>query len=73
MSSKYGEIRNDFFDEEEQKWNIDAWFTDDGSEEGVVIAKVDPVTKEVEYIDDDARYDYYAQEVIAETLEFSPE
>lgn len=66
--SKYGEIRNDFYDEEEKKVYIDAWFTEDDNEEGVVIAKVNYKTKEVEYLDDNAKTDEYAQAVINETL-----
>lgn len=66
--SKYGEIRNDFYDDMEQKVYIDAWFTEDDNEEGVVIAKVNYKTKEIEYLDDDARTDDYAQEKINETL-----
>jgi hypothetical protein len=66
--SKYGEIRNDFYDEEEKKVYIDAWFTEDDNEEGVVIAKVNYRTKAIEYIDNDARTDEYAQEIINETL-----
>lgn len=66
--SKYGEIRNDFYSGEEQKVYIDAWLTDDDNEEGVVIAKVNYKTKEVEYLDNDARTDDYAQEIINETL-----
>jgi hypothetical protein len=66
--SKYAEIRNDFYDEQEQKVYIDAWFTDDDNEEGTVIAKVNYKTKEVEYLDDNAKTDKYAQAVINETL-----
>lgn len=66
--SKYGEIRNDFYDDEEQKVYIDAWFTEDDNEEGIVIAKVNYKTKEIEYLDNDARTDDYAQEIINETL-----
>lgn len=66
--SKYGEIRNDFYDDEEQKVYIDAWLTEDDNEEGVVIAKVNYKTKEIEYLDNDARTDNYAQEIINETL-----
>lgn len=66
--SKYGEIRNDFYDDQEQKVYIDAWFTEDDNEEGTVIAKVNYKTKEVEYLDADARMDDYAQEKINETL-----
>lgn len=67
--SKWAEIRNDFCDEEEQNVHIDAWITDDDNEEGVVIAKVNYKTKEVEYIDDVARTDTYAQEIIKETFQ----
>lgn len=66
--SKYAEIRNDFYSDEEQKVYIDAWFTEDDNEEGVVIAKVNYKTKEVEYLDIDAKTDSYAQEVIGEIL-----
>lgn len=66
--SKYSEIRNDFYDDEEQKVYIDAWLTEDDNEEGVVIAKVNYKTKEVEYLDNDAKTDSYAQEIINETL-----
>lgn len=66
--SKYGEIRNDFYSDEEQKIYIDAWFTEDDNEEGTVIAKVSYKTKEIEYLDNDAKTDSYAQEVINETL-----
>ena len=66
--SKYAEIRNDFYDDEEQKVYIDAWLTEDDNEEGVVIAKVSYKTKEIEYLDNDAKTDSYAQEIINETL-----
>jgi hypothetical protein len=66
--SKYGEIRNDFYDDIEKNVYIDAWFTEDDNEEGVVIAKVNYKTKEIEYLDNDARTDEYAQEIINETL-----
>ena len=38
--SKYGEVRNDYYDEKENKVYIDAWFTYDDNEEGIVVAKV---------------------------------
>lgn len=66
--SKWTEIRNDFYDEEEQKVYIDGWLTDDENEEGVVIAKVNYKTKKIEYLDDAAKTDEYAQEIINETL-----
>lgn len=67
--SKWAEIRSDYYDDEEEKQYVDAWLTNDGGEEGKVIAKIDLATKEVEYLDSDARHDEYAQEVISEVLE----
>lgn len=67
--SKWSEIRINFYDEEEQKWFVDAWQTDDDNEEGAVIAKIDLSTKTVEYLDEDAKTDAYAQEEIKEFLE----
>lgn len=65
--SIWGEIRNDFEDDNNIV-HIDAWLTDDDNEEGTVIAKVNINTKEVEYLDDRARTDTYAQELIQELL-----
>lgn len=67
--SKWSEIRCDFFDEEEEKYFVDAWKTDDDNEEGTVIAKLDLADGTVEYLDEDAKTDEYAQEVIKEMLE----
>ena len=67
--SKWSEIRCDFFDEEEEKYFVDAWETDDDNEEGTVIAKLDLADGTVEYLDEDAKTDEYAQEVIKEMLE----
>ena len=64
--SIWGEIRNDF--EDGNIVHIDAWLTADDNEEGKVIAKVNVRTKEVEYLDDRARTDSYAQEMIQEYL-----
>ena len=62
--SKYNEIRINFFDEDEKKWFVDAWNTDDCCEEGSVIAKIDLYTGTVEYLDSNAKTDEYAQEEI---------
>ena len=62
----WGEIRSNF--ENEGIINIDAWLTEDENEEGNVIAKVNTKTLEVEYLDDRARTDNYAQEMINEVL-----
>lgn len=67
--SKWREIRNDYCNEEEGKVYIDAWKTSNGNEEGKVIAKVDYKTKEIEYLNNAAKTDEYAQEVIKEVLD----
>ena len=66
--SKWAEIRNDYCDEEEGKVYIDAWKTCNDNEEGKVIAKVDYKTKEIQYLNEAAKTDDYAQEIINETL-----
>ena len=66
--SKWAEIRNDFVCEDSRKIYIDAWLTEDDNEEGIVLARIDMDTKNIEYFDDDARTDNYAQEIINETL-----
>jgi hypothetical protein len=66
--SKYAEVRSDFYDDEEEKQFVDAWMSDDDNEEGTVIAKIDLATGEVEYLDEDAKTDEYAQEVISEVI-----
>jgi len=63
--SIWGEIRNDFIDDDGIA-HIDAWLTADDNEEGKVIAKVDTLTGSVEYIDPRAETDEYAQEMIAD-------
>ena len=67
--SKWAEIRSDYVDEENMIQYVDAWLTLDGDEEGKVIAKINLITKEVEYLDSDARYDEYAQEAISTVFE----
>ena len=69
IMSKWRDIRCDFFNEEEEKYMVDAWKTDNDSEEGTVIAKLDLADGTVEYIDEDAKTDKYAQTVIKEMLE----
>lgn len=66
--SKWSEIRNDFHNPEDKVVCIDAWLTDDDNEEGDVIAKINYETREIEYLDEDAKTDSYAQEIIKETL-----
>jgi len=47
---------------------IDAWLTEDDNEEGKVIAKIDVKKREVIYLDDRAKFDPNAQEIICEEL-----
>ena len=60
------EIRNDFKDG--NIVHIDGYITPDDNEEGIVIAKVNVRTKVIEYLDDRAKTDSYAQEMIQECL-----
>ena len=62
----WSEIRSNF--EDESIVYIDAWMTPDDNEEGTVIAKVNVLTGNVQYIDDRAKTDAYAQEIIKEVL-----
>jgi hypothetical protein len=66
MENIWSEIRNDFQDN--GVIHIDAWLTDDDNEDGRVIAKVNVQTKAVEYLDNRAKTDKYAQEIINELL-----
>jgi len=61
--SYWGEIRNDFIDDDGVA-HIDAFLTADDNEEGKVIAKVNTLTGTVEYLDARAETDEYAQEMI---------
>jgi len=67
MENIWGEIRNDFTDGDNIT-HIDAFLTDDDMEEGKVIARVSWKTGDVEYVDDRAKTDKYAQEMITEIL-----
>lgn len=62
----WSQINNEF--QEENIIFIDAWLTSDDNENGNVIAKVDIVTGEVEYLDERAKTDPYAKGVIQDTL-----
>lgn len=67
--SKWTDIRCDVFNEEEERYMVEAWKAGDTAEHGAVIAKLDLATETVEYIDEDAKTDEYAQTVIREMLE----
>ena len=63
------EIRNDYVNKEENAIYIDAWKTGNDNEDGKVIAKIDCDTKEVTYLDEKAKTDEYAQEMIQEAID----
>jgi superfamily II helicase len=71
----WAEIRNDFEESNELGERvicIDAWETEDDNEEGKIIAKViqsKSGNAHVEYIDERAKVDTLAQEVIEETIQ----
>lgn len=47
---------------------FDAWKTEDDNEEGDIIAKIEIISGEVIYLDDNVRNDKYAQEVIKDAI-----
>lgn len=78
MSSKWSEIRNHFITTNTKaltsSMNIDAWCTDNDNEEGRVIAEVRAIHNTptndiiIKYVDNKAKTDPYAQEVIQESI-----
>lgn len=68
MQSKYREIRSNFIDYDKNIMYIDAWRTTNSNEEGKVIAKINLSNSEVEYVDEKAKTDAYAQTVIRRVL-----
>lgn len=64
----YAELRNNYTDEDENEVYIDAWKTDDDSEEGTVIAKINTKTYNITYLDAAAITDPEAQELIQDTI-----
>lgn len=69
--SKWKEIKCDYLceDPDDMFWRVDAWVTDDGNEEGKVIAYVDDLTGRVVYADPDAKFDPFALAVIADKVD----
>ena len=64
----YAELRNNYIDEDTNEVYIDAWKTDDDSEEGTVVAKVNTKTHDITYLDAAAITDPEAQELIQDTI-----
>ena len=67
--SIWSEIRNNYCNDDTKEVYIDAFLTDYSLEEGTVIAKISLETMKVEYLDEDAKTDSYAQEIIKETID----
>ena len=65
----YHEVRNNFISESEHKVYIDVWYTDDDNEEGINVATVDYLTKEVEYFVEEAKTDPMIQKAIENILD----
>lgn len=66
---RYGEIRTDYVNEEENKIYVDGWRTKTkGDEEGEVIAKIDIETCEVEWIKENRKNNEEVQNAINEVL-----
>lgn len=63
----WGEIRSDYTEDETGITHIDAWVTGDDDEEGKTIATIDDFGN-VKYVDERAKSDQYAQEVIQEKI-----
>ena len=55
--------------EGKDKIYIAGWLTDDEDEDGEIIAAINISSNEVNYFDEDAKTDEYAQEIISDTLE----
>lgn len=68
LKYQFCDVRCDYFDPEEKLWYIDAWRTDDGNEEGEVVAKVNPETCAVHFTKDKYRLDIRVQETITDVL-----
>lgn len=68
FQSHYGELRNNYTDEDENEVYIDAWKTADDNEEGTVIAKINTKTYKVTYLDVNAMTDTDVQELIQDTI-----
>lgn len=68
MESWWAEIAIDLYDESEGKVYLCGWETEDEDEDGEIIVKIDYKTKEVEYLDEIAKTDHYAQKVIGEVF-----
>lgn len=64
----YAELRNNYIDEDTNEVYIDAWKTDDDSEKGTVIAKINTKTYDITYLDAAAITDPEAQELIQDTI-----
>ena len=65
----YGEVRNDYYDESDHFWRIDAWKTSDDNETGKVVAVIHDPSGDVYYIEPEATFSPLAQEAIKQRVE----
>lgn len=65
--SKWVDIRCDAFDDNEEKYLVESWKSNE--KRGTVIAKLDWAANTVEYLDENVKTDDYAQTVIKEMME----
>lgn len=73
MESLFSEVRVGFYyDEFDDCYTVDSWATNDGMEEGRVLATINPNTKEVDWCEEttqEERNDPKVQEAISEFIE----
>lgn len=67
-NSMFTELRCNYFDDFTHEWCVDGWVTDDGDEEGFVVARINEDTFEVTYTDSKFKKDNYVLETIKNKL-----
>ena len=65
----YAEVHNDYYDESDHFWRIDAWKTSDDDEPGKVIAVIHDPSGDVYYIEPEAMFSPLAQEAVKQRIE----
>ena len=67
--TQFTEIRCTFFEEETGLYYLDAWRTEDGDEEGTVVATINSKTFEVKYTQEEYKNDDYVLSAVKEKLQ----
>lgn len=65
----YAEVHNDYFDESDHFWRIDAWKTSDDDETGKVVAVIHDPSGDIYYVEPEARFSPMVQEAIKQRVE----